>query len=110
MKSRRVTEITFETSEVFTIRQSASSPRIHCPQCGSPSAMVTPFEAAAFIRGGIRAICREVEAGRVHFQESASGVLLICLDSLEKSALPSAANSNLQTNQIQTNQSKENPS
>jgi hypothetical protein len=110
VKSRRVTEITVETNEIFTIRQGADSTRMHCPQCGPASAMVNPFEAAALFRVGIRAICREVEAGRVHFQESASGLLLICLDSLQKSALPRLVNSNLQTIQPQTNQSKENPS
>lgn len=110
MKSRRITEITLETDEIFTIRQSAGSTRVPCPQCGSASALIPLQEAAAALGVGIRAICREVEAGRVHFQESTAGLLLICLGSLESSALLSSSNSKPQTNQISTNETKENPS
>ena len=110
MKSRRITEITLETDEIFTIRQSASSTRVPCPQCGPASALIPLQEAVAAFGVGIRAICREVEAGRVHFQESASGVLLICLGSLKNSALLISSNFNSQTNQISTNRTKENPS
>jgi hypothetical protein len=115
VKPRRVTEITLETDEIFTIRQSAGSKLIHCPQCDSASVMVTPEQAAILFRVGLRDLCREIEAGRLHFQESPSGLLLICLDSLRNSALLGSANSNLQINQTPKNQIptspiKENPS
>jgi len=110
VKSRRVTEITLETDEIITIRQSAGSMLIRCPQCDSASAMVTPQQAAILFRVGVRALCREVEAGRLHFQESASGLLLICVDSLKKSALLRSANPILEINQIPTNRIKEIPS
>lgn len=61
--------------------------------------MVTPNEAAALFHIGIRAICREIEAGRLHFQETASGSVLICLDSLQTSPL-SLCSSNSQITQI----------
>jgi len=67
--------------------------------------MVTPSEAAALFGVGIRAICREIEAGRLHFQETASGSVLICLVSLQQAASPGFGNSTSQINQI-----KENPS
>jgi hypothetical protein len=72
--------------------------------------MVTPQEAATLFRVGIRAICREVDAGRLHFQENASGLLLICLQSLQSSALLGSTNFTIQGNQSQINQPKENPS
>lgn len=62
--------------------------------------MVTPGEAASLFRVGVRTIYREVEAGRFHFLETDSGSVLICLDSLQKAALPSSGNSTLQINQI----------
>ncbi|MGD0629750.1 MAG: hypothetical protein ABR987_10365 [Terracidiphilus sp.] len=110
MKTRRITEITLQSDEIFTIRRSEGSIRTLCTQCASASAMVTPQEAATLFRVGIRAICREVDAGRLHFQENASGLLLICLQSLQSSALLGSTNFTIQGNQSQINQPKENPS
>jgi hypothetical protein len=108
VKSRRITEITLETNEICTIRRDAGSRFVLCSQCEA-SAMVTVHEAAALFRVGVRAICREVEAGRLHFLESAGSSLLICLDSLRHSALLHSDNSTLPIKQICT-QDKENPS
>ena len=109
VKARRITEITVETDETFTIRRSADSVRVPCPQCGSLSAMVTPNEAAALFGVGIRDLCREIDAGRLHFQEIESGSVLICLGSLQQAASLRAGNSGFEINQI-VNQIKENPS
>jgi len=100
VKSRRITEITLETNEIFTVRQQANSVRIHCPECGSQSAMFTPCEASALFGFEIRAICREIDAGRLHFLETESGSVLICIDSLQKAASLSSSNSTLQINPI----------
>ena len=105
MKARRITEITLETNETITIRRSANTSRIPCPQCGSQTARVTPDQAATLCRVGIRTIYREIEAGRLHFHESPSGSLLICLDSLQDSLLLRSGNPHLQLKPT-----KENPS
>ena len=42
MNARRITEITLETEETFTIRRSAGAIRVPCPVCGSVLALVTP--------------------------------------------------------------------
>lgn len=108
VRSRRITEITLETNEIYTIRRDAGSVCIPCSQCGA-SDMVTVHQAAALFHVGVRAICREVEAGRLHFLESAGGSLLICLDSLQQSALFSSGNTILPKKQIFI-RDKENPS
>lgn len=106
MKARRITEIIFETDETITIRRSSGSMRAPCPQCGSLVDLITPEEAALLLRAGVQDIFREVEAGYIHAEKSASGSVLLCLESLQKAAprlLP--GNSELQINQV-----KENPS
>jgi hypothetical protein len=62
--------------------------------------MVSLDQAFALFHFGTRAICREIETGRLHFQETDSGSLLICLDSLQKVAQQSPGNSNPPINQI----------
>lgn len=47
--------------------------------------MLSPDEAAALTGVGARTIYRWVEAGLVHFAETAEGSLLICLNSLPSS-------------------------
>ena len=86
MKAKRVTEITMQTDEAIVIRRSAGSPQVMCTQCGSVVPMVTPDEAAVLFRIAIREIYREIEAGQLHFQETAAGSVLVCLDSLRKIA------------------------
>lgn len=104
MKARRITEITLETDETFTIRRNA--PQAPCPVCGSLLAMVAPSQAAAILGVGAQAVLREIDSGQLHIQQVPGGRVLVCLESLQNAAphlLP--ANSNLQINQT-----KENPS
>jgi hypothetical protein len=44
--------------------------------------MVTASEAAAMASVSLRAICRDVDVGALHFKECDDGLLLICLNSL----------------------------
>jgi hypothetical protein len=53
-----------------------------CPQCAAQVRMVTLEEAMPLTGRSLRAICREVEAGHLHFSETADGQLFICLNSL----------------------------
>lgn len=100
MNARRITEITLETEETFTIRRSAGAIRVPCPVCGSVLALVTPGEAAALFSVDMQAVHREIDSGHLHVQQSAGGSLLICLQSLLEAAPHLLRNSKLQINQI----------
>jgi hypothetical protein len=97
VKARRVTEITVQTDEAFIIRRRAGSVQVCCAHCGSGVPMVTPEEAAALFRVGVRAIYREIEAGQLHFQETPGGSVVVCLDSLQKIVGLLSRNSGSQT-------------
>ena len=86
MKARRVTEITVQTEEAFVLRRSSGSPHASCAQCGTPSPMVTAEEAAVLFGVAVRSIYREIEAGELHFEETAAGSVLVCLHSLRQTA------------------------
>jgi hypothetical protein len=79
-KSR--TEITIETDRIIVISRSRNSLPIWCQACEKRVSMVTIDEAAIVGQVSSRAICRWIEKGELHFIETASGRLLICLDSI----------------------------
>jgi len=85
MKPRRRTETTIETYEVLKIRTSHGSTQVWCPECGDLARMVEP-EAAARLAGiSTRSIYEQIEAGRLHYEESDKVSLLICLKSVLQS-------------------------
>ena len=80
MKRKR-TEITIETDRMLFI----SRPRKvigWCAACGAQAEMVPVDEAAILRRVNSRTMFQWVEAKQVHSSENASGLLLICLNSL----------------------------
>ncbi len=81
MTRTRITEFSFETDETFVIRRPAML-TVWCPTCGSTVIAARPETAAVVKKLPPREIYRRVESGAVHFQESADGRLLVCLDSL----------------------------
>jgi len=96
VKARRVTEITMQTDEAFAIRRRAGSATAVCAQCGSSVPMLMPEEAAVLFGVAVRAVYLELEAGRLHFQETSTGSVVVCLDSLEKIASRFPRNSSWQ--------------
>ena len=85
MKSRRRTETTIETYEVLAIRRSRGPAEVWCPECGELARMVEPEAAAQLAAISTRAIYGQIEAGRLHYEESKEGRLLICLKSVLRS-------------------------
>jgi len=83
-RKKKTTIVTFESRERMTIHRAALSLMSWCDQCGAQVLMVTPNEAALIAGTDTRAILRRVESGQIHFLENASGVLLICKQSLEQ--------------------------
>jgi hypothetical protein len=79
MAKIRTTTIAVETEETVVLRVWRPL-RVGCRVCGAE--MAQP-EAAAVATGlRLREIYRRIEAGTVHFLESADGALAVCLDSL----------------------------
>jgi hypothetical protein len=82
MKNRSKTEITVETRRILAIKRRSRPALEWCPECGGQSEMVTPDEAAILRRVSSRAIYVAIEAEELHFIETQSGLILICLRSL----------------------------
>ncbi len=83
MKRKR-TEVVVELDEVFVIRRRQTSGSAWCRACGRHVQMLTPEEVTAMTGLNSRLIYRCIEAGRIHFNETAEGFLLICQISLSK--------------------------
>jgi len=82
-KRTKTTEITVERSDVFVVRRTKGTGGVWCEHCGARVRMVTPEQAARVTAASTRAIYRGVETGQVHFIETAEGLLLVCLASIE---------------------------
>jgi hypothetical protein len=82
VKRRKRTEISFEVEQVLVIRRRHPTAPAWCAECGALVEMLRPEEAAVLTGRSVRQICRQVEAGALHFIESADGALLICANSL----------------------------
>lgn len=80
MRKRTVT--TIEMHQIVTIRRLAGATLAWCPACLKEVEMVVPEKAAALMRLSVRSIYARIEAGSIHFQETADGLLLLCACSL----------------------------
>jgi hypothetical protein len=83
VKTTRVIEISVETDEVFVVRRLDGPAVAGCAQCGQAARMVTPEEASRLTGVPCREVSRRVETARVHFTETADGLLFVCINSLQ---------------------------
>jgi hypothetical protein len=81
-RTKRTTEIIIEKDEAVVVRHVRRQVFAWCAKCAAEVRMCTPYEAAATARITTRTVYRWVEAGRVHYTETADGSLLVCLNSL----------------------------
>lgn len=81
MKIRRRMEIEIRKEKLLVVRRDDRISRAACPACG---AMVTLDEAVGRTVFGSRTIFRLIEAGRVHFREDETGLLVVCLAALSE--------------------------
>ena len=88
---KRTAKLTFETERVLVIRGHRGPPQLLCEACGETIHFLTAPEAAALAGTGQRTIYRMVEAGKLHFIETADGALLICCNSLGAQLLHASA-------------------
>lgn len=82
MAAKSKTQITIETDRMFIIRRRRVFVQAWCAICSEVVKMAPVEDAAALTRMSARAIYRAVEAGTVHFLETAEGRLLVCLNSI----------------------------
>ena len=82
MGRRKRTEVTIETRRLIAVRSRRSCVHAYCPLCGFQVNVITVDEAALLAGVCSRAIWLWVEEGRLHVQETAEGLLRICLRSL----------------------------
>ena len=75
-------EVAMKKRRAVIINRSFVSPQKRCDRCTEPSGMITPDEAAALCEVSTRTIYQWLESGAIHFSETASEGLLICLSSL----------------------------
>lgn len=81
MKKRRV-EFIIETHRTWIIREPQLSAPAWCAECARTVRMVTADEAARIMSQTTRTIFLWVETHRLHYRETPTGSLLVCLDSL----------------------------
>jgi len=84
MRRKKKTIVTIEALERTTVRRGARSLVAWCEHCCADVLMVTPDEAAVVSGTDTRSIFRQIEAGEIHFLESAGGVVLVCSNSLNR--------------------------
>jgi len=85
VKMKKRTEVTIEIEEAV-IRNSKGPAVAWCAHCAENVRMLEAHEAAVAAGISSRAIYCEVEAGRLHFVETRSGSILVCLNSLGRAA------------------------
>jgi len=97
VKARRAITITTQSDEAIILRSSKATTAVNCPQCSVEVPMFSPEQAATLFRLPLRQIYRAIEAGQLHFKETAGGAVLLCLNSLKQ--LPSLAGISSSQNQ-----------
>lgn len=83
-KTVRTIELTVETRETYVAqRRRRKSVPVWCDGCGCVRPMLAPEAAAQAAGLKMREVYRRIEAGQVHFVESVTGELLVCMASLQ---------------------------
>lgn len=77
---KRRTEILIETTRQIVVRDSGSSERFTCPQCGET--MLAAEHAALVFGSRRRAAYQFIERQNAHFVETEAGAVMLCLPSL----------------------------
>jgi hypothetical protein len=80
--TKRRTRITIETHQLWVVRAAEALPRRWCAGCHAQVEHIAAEQAARLAGRGLRALCREIEAGLLHAIETQAGALLVCVPSL----------------------------
>jgi hypothetical protein len=82
--SRKRREVFIEIDELLMLDRAGRPLRGWCKACGAEVALLAPSWAALCARRSERAVYQLAETGRLHYTETATGRLLICLVSLAR--------------------------
>ena len=83
MRRKKRTEVFVETEVEIEIRgRTLRLAPVWCAACAAEVEMVPPDVAAAVSEVSARTVFGWVEAGSIHYAETAEGALLVCLRSL----------------------------
>jgi hypothetical protein len=77
---RRTTITTTESDEVLIIRKLGTDHFLMCPICEASQRMLPLTEAAFHLKVPQRMIFQWIEAGLIHFSETADGGLFVCVN------------------------------
>jgi len=81
LKKRR-TEFAFELEQILIVKRRRGTVSGPCSDCAGDVVMLSPDEAASITTVTTRALYRLVEAGMIHFTETQTGLIRVCLPSL----------------------------
>lgn len=81
MKRRR-TAVTIELDQIMCVRRRSGAVSGWCSGCEAEVVMLTPDEAASVTTARTRALYRLIDAGEIHFLETQTGLIRLCLPSL----------------------------
>lgn len=87
MRTTKRTEITIETDRIVVLSRRKVSVESWCRRCNQRVKMVTVDEAASIAGVTSRTMYRWADAEKLHFTETADGVLMICHTSLTSSEI-----------------------
>lgn len=113
MKLRKTLKLTVDSHELLMIRNTGQLIRntgqrqqMPCSECAGQ--MVVSEQAIALVGVSSRVLHREIEAGIIHFAETAEGSLLVCLNSLllRKREAPAVTNDRLREDNRGTRNNK----
>lgn len=80
-------KIYIERERTLTIRRTNGGQLLKfCETCRTESPFVSVDEAAALVGASALQIFRRIEAGKIHFEETVAGSLLVCFASLGREA------------------------
>lgn len=82
--AKRKTVITVETHSLTIMQTRGRSSELWCATCQALRQMMTVEQAASLCSINQRVIFRLVESNRVHFNETPTGQLLLCTESLRQ--------------------------
>ena len=81
--TKRRIEINIDRQRLFVFKRRGLAGPEWCGDCGRKVQMLTPDQAATIANVSSRTIYRRVEAGEMHYLETAEGRLLVCANSIE---------------------------
>ncbi|MDQ4120061.1 MAG: hypothetical protein M3209_01165 [Acidobacteriota bacterium] len=83
MKKKIRRQVTTETKQIALVIDSMSNSGSKCEICSKDSRMVSPLLAARLLQTDTREIYRLIERNEIHFVETPTKQLFVCLTALQ---------------------------